>query len=45
MTLFFIFIGRLVGDKGINELLRAFKKKSIEIKNVKLLLVGTFESN
>ncbi len=40
----FIFIGRLVGDKGINELIEAFKKKSIEIKNVKLLLVGTFES-
>lgn len=40
----FIFIGRLVGDKGINELIEAFKKKSSEIKNVRLLLVGTFES-
>ena len=40
----FIFIGRLVGDKGINELIEAFKRNSTEIKNVKLLLVGTFES-
>ncbi|RBN49493.1 glycosyltransferase family 4 protein [Flavobacterium psychrolimnae] len=40
----FIFIGRLVGDKGINELIEAFKNKSSEIKDVRLLLVGTFES-
>jgi glycosyltransferase involved in cell wall biosynthesis len=39
----FIFVGRLVGDKGINELIVAFKKLSSEIKNVKLLLVGSFE--
>lgn len=39
----FIFVGRLVGDKGINELIIAFKKLTSEIKNVKLLLVGTFE--
>lgn len=39
----FIFVGRLVGDKGINELIIAFKKLTSEIKNVKLLLVGSFE--
>ncbi|CAI9679927.1 MULTISPECIES: glycosyltransferase [Elizabethkingia] len=37
----FIFIGRLVGDKGINELIEAFS--SIEIRNKKLLLVGPME--
>jgi glycosyltransferase involved in cell wall biosynthesis len=37
----FIFVGRLVTDKGINELVSAFKK--IQEVNVKLLLVGTFE--
>ena len=37
----FIFVGRLVTDKGINELICSFKK--IQRKNVKLLLVGTFE--
>lgn len=39
----FVFVGRLVGDKGINELVQAFHKVSIEIENVKLLLVGPFE--
>lgn len=37
----FIFIGRLVRDKGINELISAFK--NINVPNTKLLLVGTFE--
>jgi glycosyltransferase involved in cell wall biosynthesis len=37
----FIFVGRLVGDKGINELLAAFKKAANQ--NVKLLLVGPLE--
>lgn len=41
----FIFVGRLVGDKGINELVDAFKTASREINNIKLLLVGPFESN
>ncbi|WP_426063473.1 glycosyltransferase family 4 protein [Flavobacterium sp. DSP2-3-1] len=40
----FIFVGRLVGDKGINELIRAFKKLSAENTTVKLLLVGPLES-
>jgi len=35
----FVFIGRLVGDKGINELIAAFKK----LTNSKLLLVGAYE--
>lgn len=39
----FIFVGRLVGDKGINELVFAFDKLSREIKNIKLLLVGPQE--
>jgi glycosyltransferase involved in cell wall biosynthesis len=40
----FIFVGRLVTDKGINELISAFKNICIKYSNVKLLLVGTFES-
>ncbi|WP_374445506.1 glycosyltransferase family 4 protein [Epilithonimonas sp.] len=38
----FVFIGRLVKDKGINELIAAFKK--LNAQNVKLLLVGPYES-
>ena len=38
----FVFIGRLVADKGINELVRAFL--SLEIPNCKLLLVGSYET-
>ncbi|WP_332019502.1 glycosyltransferase family 4 protein [Kaistella sp.] len=37
----FIFIGRLVKDKGINELIHAFKKLSSS--KAKLLLVGSLE--
>lgn len=40
----FIFVGRLVGDKGINELILSFDQISKEIDNAKLLLVGSFES-
>jgi glycosyltransferase involved in cell wall biosynthesis len=36
----FCFVGRIVKDKGINELLWAFDKLSKENKQVKLLLVG-----
>ena len=35
----FVFVGRMVGDKGINELVDAFKRLS----NVRLLLVGPME--
>lgn len=41
----FIFIGRLVGDKGINELVTAFKELAeSEKKNVHLILVGREET-
>jgi glycosyltransferase involved in cell wall biosynthesis len=39
----FIFVGRLVKDKGINELVTAFSELSKEKKKIKLLLVGPFE--
>ena len=39
----FVFVGRLVGDKGINELIDAFAR--IKGSNVKLLLVGGLESD
>ncbi|MCD1116486.1 glycosyltransferase family 4 protein [Chryseobacterium turcicum] len=38
----FVFVGRLVGDKGINELIEAFSK--LQTPNSKLLLVGPLES-
>lgn len=41
----FVFVGRLVGDKGINELISVFKSISSENLDVKLLLVGSFESH
>lgn len=37
----FVFVGRLVGDKGINELVKAFS--ILSVSDVKLLLVGPFE--
>ncbi len=45
----FIFVGRLVGDKGINELVKAFKSLSFgeglrKRSYARLLLVGPFES-
>ncbi len=39
----FVFVGRLVGDKGINELIEAYS--TLERSGVKLLLVGPFESD
>ena len=41
----FIFVGRLVRDKGINEVVLAFKKIAKDIPNVKLLLVGMKEDD
>ena len=41
----FIFVGRIVRDKGINELVGAFEKLSNEINKIKLLLVGPFEDD
>jgi len=40
----FIFVGRLVTDKGINELVEAFIKFNFS-KNSKLILVGDYEQN
>ncbi len=40
-----IFVGRLVGDKGINEVVQAFKQITKNNLNVKLLLVGMYEKN
>ena len=39
----FLFVGRLVRDKGIEELIEAFQKLKKSHSNVKLLLVGPFE--
>jgi len=39
----FVFIGRLVRDKGIEELVEAFKKLKDKFPVVRLLLVGPFE--
>ncbi len=41
----FIFVGRLVGDKGINELITAFAEIVKEKKHVRLLLVGPTEAD
>lgn len=41
----FIFIGRLVGDKGINELVNAFTRLNKEFPKTRLLLVGGKEQN
>lgn len=41
----FITIGRLVGDKGINELVEAFVKLNQEFPATRLLLVGGKEQN
>ena len=40
----FIFVGRLVSDKGINELIEAFKLINKQQINSKLLLVGPLET-
>lgn len=39
----FVFVGRIVADKGINELVEAFVKLSAENQKYKLLLVGPSE--
>lgn len=41
----FVFVGRLVKDKGINELVAAFTKLQAEKENVSLLLVGPLEAD
>ena len=39
------YVGRIVGDKGINELVESFDALNKTIKNIKLLLVGGYEEN
>ncbi len=39
----FVFVGRIVGDKGINELIEAFKR--LKSNSAKLILVGPYEEN
>ena len=41
----FIFVGRLVRDKGINELVRAFSQLNAQYLHTRLLLVGPYEEN
>lgn len=41
----FVFVGRLVSDKGINEAVSAFKKIRITYPHAKFLLVGQLESD
>jgi glycosyltransferase involved in cell wall biosynthesis len=40
----YVFVGRIVTDKGINELVSAFKKLKLNHPNAKLLLVGPLET-
>ena len=39
----FLFVGRIVGDKGINELVAAFKRLNEELPNSRLILLGAYE--
>lgn len=39
----FVFVGRMVGDKGLNELITAFPAIHAQHPNAHLLLVGNFE--
>ena len=41
----YIFVGRLVRDKGINELVEAFAKLQNKYPNIRLVLVGRYEAN
>ena len=41
----FVFVGRIVGDKGINELVAAFVRLNKEYPITQLTLVGKYEAN
>ena len=41
----FVFVGRIVGDKGINELVTAFVRLNKEYPITQLTLVGKYEAN
>lgn len=43
--LVFVFIGRIVKDKGMNELMHTFAKLNLEYPKTKLLLVGPYEDH
>lgn len=42
-TMMFVFIGRVTGDKGVNELIQAFGMLSKDNVDVKLMIVGSYE--
>ena len=39
----FLFVGRIVRDKGINELVNAFQRLNLEFPDTRFLLVGAYE--
>ncbi len=41
----FLFVGRIVRDKGINELMDAFERLTKENSHIRLILVGSFENS
>lgn len=41
----YVFVGRIVGDKGINELVEAFQQLHNKYINTKLVLVGRYEND
>lgn len=41
----FLFVGRVVRDKGVNELITAFNRLSKEHTNIRLFLVGPYEED
>ena len=41
----FVFVGRVVGDKGINELVNAFCRLNKKYPNTKIILIGDYERN
>lgn len=42
-TFIFVFVGRIVGDKGINELVEAFVKLNAKYRNTRLVMIGKYE--
>ena len=44
-TFTYIFVGRLVRDKGINELVEAFAQLQKKYSDIRLILVGRYEAN
>ncbi|MBO5628588.1 MAG: glycosyltransferase, partial [Aeriscardovia sp.] len=41
----YLFVGRIVKDKGVNELVKAFKRIYSQFPNSRLFLVGLYEDN